>query len=205
VVEVFDHLIALGFDEVGIAPVSPVTRAMLPSSAEEAALLKGFGLLAERFVEVARKGRVMPLSNILDLLGRLHLGQTKTVSCGAGLGYVAVDAKGKFFPCHRLVGEADFCVGDLGGGISNGRTDSCLRTLNNGREQSCSKCWARTLCAGGCHYENHLRENLLDLPRGTSCRFIRSWLDLGIKTYATLRTDDAIGAIGRRLERRAQC
>jgi uncharacterized protein len=77
--------------------------------------------------------------------------------------------------------------------------------LNKGRTQSCSRCWARTLCAGGCHYENHLRENLLDLPRGTSCKFIRGWLELGMKIYAELRTDGAIGAMSRRLEVRAQC
>jgi len=50
-----------------------------------------------------------------------------------------------------------------------------------------------------------LRENQLGLPRGTSCRFIRSWLDLGMKTYASLRTDGAVEAMGRRLQQRAQC
>ena len=205
VVEVFDHLIGLGFHEVGIAPVSPVSKALLPTARQDAALLKGFGLLAGRFVAHARKGLVMPFSNILDLLGRIHLGQTKPVSCGAGFGYMAVDAKGGFFPCHRLTGEADFCAGSLETGINTGRINSCLGTLNKGREESCSRCWARTLCAGGCHYENHLRENHLGLPRGTSCKFIRSWLDLGMKTYAELRTDGAIEAMGRRLQQRAQC
>jgi len=205
VVEVFDHLIGLGFHEVGIAPVSPVSKALLPTAGQGAALLKGFGLLAGRFVAHAREGLVMPFSNILDLLGRIHLGQTKPVSCGAGFGYMAVDAKGGFFPCHRLTGEADFCAGSLETGINTGRINSCLGSLNKGREESCSRCWARTLCAGGCHYENHLRENHLGLPRGTSCKFIRSWLDLGMKTYAELRTDGAIEAMGRRLQQRAQC
>jgi uncharacterized protein len=205
VVEVFDHLIGLGFHEVGIAPVSPVSKTLLPSAAQEATLLEGFGLLARRFVADARKGRVTPFSNILDLLGRLHLGQTRAVSCGAGFGYMAMDAKGRFFPCHRLAGETDFCVGSLQTEIDTDRIHSCLGSLNKGRKQSCSRCWARTICAGGCHYENHLRENLLDLPRGTSCKFIRGWLELGMKTYAELRTDGAIEAMGRRLEVRAQC
>lgn len=205
VVEVFDHLVGLGFHEVGISPVSPVSKALLPSAEEEAALLHGFGVLARRFVADARKGLVVPFSNILDLLGRLHLGQIKPVSCGAGFGYMAMDATGRFFPCHRLTGETGFCVGSLKTGIETGRINACLGTLNDGREQSCSKCWARTLCAGGCHYENHLRENLLDLPRGTSCKFIRAWLDLGMRTYAEMRTDGAIEAMGQRLEGRAQC
>jgi len=205
VVEVFDHLAGLGFHEVGIAPVSPVSPALLPSFAEEAALLEGFGLLAKRFVDQARQGRIVPFANILDLLGRLHLGQTKTISCGAGFGYLAVDAKGQLFPCHRLAGEKEFCVGNLSDGADSRRINSCLGTLNNERKEDCSRCWARTLCAGGCHYENNLRENQLGLPRGTSCRFIRGWLDLGMKTYAQLRTDGAIETMGRRLARRAQC
>jgi uncharacterized protein len=205
VAEVFDHLTGLGFHEVGIAPVSPVSKELLPTAGQDAALLEGFGLMARRFVDHARKGLVMPFSNILDLLGRLHLGQTKQVSCGAGFGYMAVDAKGRFFPCHRLAGEEEFCSGSLDTGINTGRIKSCLGSLNRGREQSCSKCWARTLCAGGCHYENNLRENNLGLPRGTSCKFIRGWLDLGMKTYAELRTDGAIESMGRRLTQRAQC
>ncbi len=205
VVEVFDHLTGLGFHEVGVAPVSPVSKALLPTAGQEAALLKGFGQLAKRFVDHARNGRVMPFSNILDLLGRIHLGQTKPISCGAGFGYMAVDAKGNFFPCHRLAGEADFCAGSLSTGINTDRINTCLGSLNNGRTESCSKCWARTLCAGGCHYENHLRENQLGLPRGTACKFIRGWLDLGMTTYAELRTDGAIEAMGRRLTQRAQC
>lgn len=205
VVEVFDHLTGLGFHEVGIAPVSPVNKALLPSSEQEAVLLKGFGQLAKRFVNDARKGLVLPFSNILDLLGRLHLGQTKPVSCGAGYGYMAVDAKGRFYPCHRLAGEADFCAGSLSSGVDNDKINACLGSLNNGRTESCSNCWARTLCAGGCHYENNLRENQLGLPRGTSCQFIRGWLELGMQTYAGLRTDGAIEAMGHRLKQRAQC
>ena len=205
VVEVFEHLVGLGFHEVGISPVSPVSKSLLPSADQEAALLDGFGVLARRFVAAARQGVVVPFANILDLLGRLHLGQVKPVSCGAGFGYMAVDAMGRFFPCHRLAGETGFCVGSLQNGIDTDSVSSCLDALNDGREQSCSRCWARTLCAGGCHYENHLRENLLDLPRGTSCRFIRAWLDLGMRTYAEMRADGAIEAMGQRLKGRAQC
>jgi uncharacterized protein len=205
VVEVFDHLIGLGLHEVGIAPVSPVTRELLPTASEEAALLEGFSVLAARFVATAKQGLILPFANILDLLGRLHLGQTRPISCGAGFGYMAVDAKGRLFPCHRLSGEAAFCLGDIKGGADASTVSACMASLNGDRRESCSSCWARTLCVGGCHYENHLRENLLGLPRGTSCDFIRNWLGLGMKTYAALRTDGAIERMGGRLAQRAQC
>jgi len=203
--EVFDHLIELGFHEVGIAPVSPVSKSLLPTAEQEALLLAGFGELAQRFVAGVRKGFIVPFTNILDLLGRLHLGQARSVSCGAGLGYMAVDAKGRFFPCHRLTGAEDFCAGSLANGIDADRINSSLAALNEGRDRHCAGCWARTLCAGGCHYENHLREHQLGLPRGSSCRLIRSWLELGLKTYAGLHTDAAMDALGSRLSQRGQC
>ncbi len=203
--EVFDHLIELGFHEVGIAPVSPVSKSLLPTAEQEAVLLAGFGELAQRFVAGVRKGFVVPFSNILDLLGRLHLGQARFVSCGAGLGYMAVDAKGRFFPCHRLTGAMNFCAGSLSNGIDADRINISLAGLNEGRDRHCSGCWARTLCAGGCHYENDLRENQLGLPRGSSCRLIRSWLELGLRAYVGLRTDAAIETLGSRLSQRAQC
>jgi len=203
--EVFDHLIDLGFHEVGIAPVSPVSKTLLPTAEQESALLAGFSELAQRFAAAVKKGFVLPFANILDLLGRVHLGQAKPVSCGAGLGYMAMDAKGRFFPCHRLTGEMDFCAGSLAKGIDASRINISLANLNKGRDQHCSGCWARALCAGGCHYENHLRENQLGLPRGSSCRLIRSWLELGLRTYAGLCMDDAIEALGSRLSQRAQC
>jgi uncharacterized protein len=200
--EVLRHLLDLGFVEVGIAPGSPITAELLPSVEEEEALLAGFATLAARFLDEARVGRVLPFSNLLDLLARLHRGEAKDVACGAGLGYLALDADGRFFLCHRLAGEEEFCLGDLDGGVDPARTRACLSALAAPREEACGRCWARSLCAGGCHYENHLRENRLGRTAGGSCEFIRRWLELGIQVYASLRRQPD-GKVLAFLERRA--
>ncbi len=200
--EVFLHLHGLGFVEVGIAPASPISADLLPTREQEEALLAAFAALAARFVDEARAGRVLPFSNVLDLLGRLHRGDARDVPCGAGLGYAAVDAAGRLFLCHRLSGEAAFCLGDLDTGLDASRARACLDALASPREEACAQCWARSLCAGGCHYENHVREDRLGLPAGSSCDFIRRWLELGIQAYATLRRQSA-DAVLAFLERRA--
>jgi uncharacterized protein len=201
--EVFDHVQGLGFLEVGIAPTSPVSASLLPTPEEDEALFAGFAQLAQRFTREAGEGRVLPFSNLLDLLGRLHLGHVKAAPCGAGLGYVAMDAEGRFFLCHRLAGAERFCVGDLDTGIDHAKIRTVLAEQAAPRRDSCSTCWARSLCAGGCHYENHLRERELGLPPGGSCAFIRRWIELGIRVYAGLGRDPdhpVLAFLGRRAD-----
>ena len=199
--EVFDHLLDLGFLEVGIAPASPISTQLLPTAAQDEALLAGFAQLARRFAQQAAEGRVLPFSNLLDLLARLHLGQVKSAPCGAGLGYLAVDAEGYLFLCHRLAGVERFRVGDLDSGIDYARIRTCLAAQAAPRRHTCRACWARSLCAGGCHHDNHLREVELGLAPGGSCEFIRRWFELGIHAYASFsRAPDhpVLAFLGRR-------
>ncbi len=201
--EVFFHLLELGFHEVGIAPVSPVRRELLPNAEQEEALLQGFSALSRIFLKAAQANRLLPFTNLIDLLARLHLGQTKSVSCGAGYGYLAVDTEGGFYVCHRLVGDESFRVGTLDEGADPAEIRRALDSLTCGKQEMCSSCWARTLCSGGCHYENHLRENQLGLAPGGSCDFIRRWFQLGIEVYAELRrsgADEFLQRLGKRVK-----
>ena len=184
--EVFDHVLGLGFAEVGIAPASPTSARLLPTADQDAALIAGFSELAQRFAGEAARGRVLAFSNLLDLLARLHAGEVKQAPCGAGLGYLAIDAQGRFFLCHRLAGVSRFEVGSLDSGIDYARVRACLAAQGEPRRDACARCWARSLCAGGCHYENHVREHGLGLAHGGSCAFIRRWLEIGIRVYGDL-------------------
>jgi uncharacterized protein len=202
--EVFDHLMGLGFHEVGISPASPISKNLLPDQMQEEILLQSFASMARRFSRTAREGRILPFSNLLELLGRLHMGQTKAVACGAGYGYLAVDAGGEFYLCHRLAGEKDFKVGNLEDGPDPEKIRSCLEHVTTGKDKMCERCWARTLCGGGCHYENHLRESTLGIPPGSSCNFILRWFQIGIELYADLRNAGADNLLAQ-LERRTDC
>jgi uncharacterized protein len=202
--EVFDHLVAKGFREVGIAPASPITPELLPTPEQEEALFRSFETLSLRFETAAASGRVLPFANLLDLLGRLHAGRVKGAPCGAGYGYLAMDAEGQFFLCHRLAGEPSFQVGDLEHGPDAQKLRDCLKQAVEPRQSLCDACWARRICAGGCHYENHLRENLLGQPPGGSCDFVRRWLELGMRLYARIRTHPDHPVIAR-IARRQDC
>ena len=202
--EVFEHVLGLGFLEVGIAPASPVSAELLPTPEQDEALFAGFALLAERFAREAAQGRVLPFSNLLDLLARLHLGQVKGAPCGAGLGYLAMDAEGRFFLCHRFAGIEQFRVGDLDSGVDHakirrvprraGGAARATRAARAGRAASApAAATTRTTCA----------RSELGLPPGGSCDFIRRWLELGIRVYAGLARDPdnpVLAFLGRRAD-----
>ena len=196
IAEVFEHVLGLGFREVGIAPVSPVSAAMISTAEQDAALIAGFDELAQRFRRNALHGRVLPFSNLVDLLARIHAGHAKTAPCGAGLGYLALDAEGRLYLCHRLAGSDAFLAGSLDDGIDHARIAACLAAQAAPRREDCARCWARALCAGGCHHDNHVREAKLGQAPGGSCAFVRRWLELGIGLYADLRAtpNDAVMA-----------
>ncbi|MHB8764346.1 MAG: radical SAM protein [Deferrisomatales bacterium] len=202
--EVFDHLLGLGFGEVGIAPASPVRPDLLPSPEQEDVLCRGFEALVRRFEAALAEGRFLPFSNLLDLLARIHAGRVQGVPCGAGLGYLAVDAGGRLSLCHRLTGDESFAAGDLTRGPDPRGIRASLEALAAPRRDACSACWARALCAGGCHYENHLRERTLGQAPGGTCGFVRRWIETGIRAYARV-TADADGRLLHLLGRRAAC
>ncbi len=202
--EVFDHLAGLGVHEVGIAPASPTRPDLLPTPRQEDQLLEGFSEMARRFRTAARAGQVLPFSNLLDLLARIHVGAARVAPCGAGLGYLAADTEGRLFLCHRLVGDDGFRAGSLDQGVQPGRVRACLDALAAPRQEACTACWARSLCRGGCHYDNHQRENVLGLSPGGNCRFIRRWIQLGLEVYGDLQREETRWLLSR-LGTRAAC
>ena len=88
---IFEHLMGLGFYEVGFAPVtsSPDQDYALGEEGFDE-LLDQFRDLADDYVEAATEGRYLGFSNLSDLLGEIHEGVSKAYPCGAGLGLVGV-------------------------------------------------------------------------------------------------------------------
>jgi uncharacterized protein len=61
--------------------------------------------------------------------------------------------------------------------------------LNRGNIQSkfeCHTCWARPLCAGGCHHEAYVRYGDTGHPNLHYCDWIRGWTDTCLQIYGTI-------------------
>jgi uncharacterized protein len=186
VVTILDHLLALGFTEVGFAPVDTTERTIALEDFEMERVMEGFERLTERFLQEALQGRVYGFTNIVNLLKLLHRGDSKALPCGAGLKLASASPDGVFSLCHRFSGNEDFRIGDVRSGMDDGRRRALLEASRVDEKAACRTCWARHLCGGGCYYLGHLHNGDVQRPHEPTCAFLRRWYEYGIRIYATL-------------------
>jgi uncharacterized protein len=172
-------LVEVGFTEVGFAP--------LRTGPSQAGALRDVdwpvyldALIAASRPEVARlhAGEPSRLSNLAIALKQLHRGASSPYPCGAGGGYFSVSAEGRWYACHRAIGDPAFELG-TSTGLDVERRRAFLTARHVDAQVDCRSCWARYLCSGGCHQEASARTP-------PSCDFIRGWLEFCLSTYCEL-------------------
>jgi uncharacterized protein len=185
----FDHLRGLGFDEVGFAPASAAEGSPAALTEEELrAVMQGFRDLADGYVDDVRKRRVPAFSNMSQILALIHRGDRMPYPCGAGIGMLALDPSGTFYPCHRLCGIGD-SFGDPEAGIPEAARARFLEGARRRRESACDDCWAKNFCSGGCYHDAYLRQGDLFAPSVHYCRWIKELFHLGLQTYVRIQNE----------------
>lgn len=185
-----DHLLGLGFAEVGLSPVTSPHNLLHLDENELDGLLSAFGRLAENFYEAAREDRFLGFSNLIDLLVSLHQGEYKTHPCGAGLSLFSLNTQGKLYVCQRLVDQDQFCMGDLQRGFSQASLQSFRSKTSITHKQECQSCWVKGICAGGCYHEALERQGNFEKPNRHYCKWIRNWAELGLGVYGKLQSQN---------------
>ena len=177
---VLDHLICMGFDEVGFAPVivSPVPSLAF-SSKEFEQFLEHMIVCGKKTLNEIIAGRPFPFSNFHTALSQIHRGTHHPYPCGAGAAYLSVNAEGKFYACHRLIDDPKYAMGDIGLGSDITRRSVHLANNHVDTIEPCRNCWARYLCGGGCYHEVSRRGRV-------GCDYIRGWLDFCLQAYTEL-------------------
>lgn len=69
--------------------------------------------------------------------------------CGAGWWIAAFSSDGYIYPCHRMVGNSLFRIGDIHKGIDYGALKQLYVKLFDNSE-NCTKCWANPFCKRRC-------------------------------------------------------
>jgi uncharacterized protein len=170
----------MGFDAIMFSPMLSA-----PSGKDEMhaadldRLLDQLIRCGDSFREGLRQGRILPFSNVITTLQRIHFYQREQYPCGAGGGYMGVSADGGLYACHRFVNDEDGLMGDVFSGVDRDKQSSWLDSRQLQKQSPCGTCWARYLCSGSCHYEA--------IKRGRpACDYIRGWLNYCLVLYTEL-------------------
>jgi uncharacterized protein len=188
VVKIFRHLKQdLGFHEVGFAPVTTSPNQLYAINGRGMdRVLEEFHLLADEYLEYALRGEMHGFTNVSDTLSELHQGVNKSHPCGAGLGLMGVGPSGDIAPCHRFVDSDTHALGHISKGIDREKLADFLRRGHIDSKYDCHTCWARPLCAGGCHHEAFVRYGDTGHPNLHYCDWIRDWTDTCLKIYGAI-------------------
>ena len=174
---ILEHLLGLGFDEVGFAAV------LVSPSPAHAFAAADFPMFLARMLAcgeyaLARlvAGEAARFANFETALREIHRGSHRPYPCGAGAAYLSANADGELFACHRLVDDARFAMGDIREGSDVAARAAHLARSHVDRMEPCRDCWARYLCGGGCYHEVSRRGR-------PGCDYIRGWLEFCLSAY----------------------
>ena len=185
---IYNHLKGeLGFHEVAFAPVT-TSPDRLYSIGEPGMddVLAQFSDLADEYLEHALRNEHHGFSNVSDTLAELHQGVNKALPCGAGLGMVGVGPSGDIAPCHRFVDSDEHAIGHISEGIDKDKRADFLNRGNIDTKYDCHTCWARPLCAGGCHHEAFVRYGDTGHANLHYCDWIRTWTNKCLEIYGAI-------------------
>jgi len=188
VIRIYRHLKDdIGFHEVGFAPVTASDNQdySLGDTGMET-VLDGFHALSEEWLDYALRGQMHGFTNVSETIGELISGTNKSHPCGAGLGLLGVSPSGDLSPCHRFTDADTHTLGNLETGLDQGKREDFLSRGHVGAKYECQTCWARPLCAGGCHHEAFVRYGDTGHANLHYCDWIRDWTDTCLKIYGTI-------------------
>ncbi|PZU58538.1 MAG: quinohemoprotein amine dehydrogenase maturation protein [Sphingobium sp.] len=177
----------LGFHEVGFAPVTTAgDRDYAISAADMEGVLAQFHALADEWLEHALEGRSHGFSNVSETISELIQGVHKSHPCGAGIGLLGVSPSGDLSPCHRFTDADTHTLGHISSGIDREKQSDFLERGHVAAKYDCQSCWARPLCAGGCHHEAFVRYGDTGHANLHYCDWIREWTDRCLRIYGEL-------------------
>lgn len=171
----------LGFCEAGVAPLRTAADGSNVGESDWPAYLSELIAVSRQELARARCDHPIRLTNLAVALKQIHAGASSPYPCGAGGGYFSVASDGRWYACHRAIGEESFLLGDSNG-LSHTRRREFLSERHVHAQAPCNTCWARYLCSGSCHQEARARTT-------AGCDFIRDWLEFCLVAYCELLAD----------------
>lgn len=185
------HMVDLGFDQVSVEPV--VSDPNLPFSIREEDIPHVFAeydRLARTLLKRKKEGHPFNFFHFMLDLDQGPCAIKRLRGCGCGNEYCAVDPDGKVFPCHQFVGHPEWQMGDVLTGEYDLHQKARFAKSTVYQKKSCSECWAKFYCSGGCNANNQQYEGDILKAHTLSCELEKKRLECAIMIKAALAQDD---------------
>lgn len=175
------HLADLGFQQLSVEPVVASAEEEYALREEDLPVIYAeYERLAKEYVKRRAEGKGFNFFHfMIDLEGGPCV--VKRLSgCGAGHEYIAVTPDGDIYPCHQFVGDEAMRMGSVmddtfDEGIKKRFEDSNIYT-----KPSCSDCFAKFYCSGGCPANAYKYCGDINTPLEMSCKLQRKRVECAI-------------------------
>lgn len=180
------HLYNLGFNEISMEPAlseDKFSYAIDESNLKE--ILAEHEKLCKKLIELKKNGEPINFFNFNINLDNGPCISKRLKGCGFGNDYVAITPNGDIYPCHQLVGEEKFIMGNINSDTFNLELKNEFLKLSVYHKDECKKCWARFYCCGGCSARNYQHNGNIKTPFKVGCELQKKKTECAI-AYSVL-------------------
>lgn len=146
--------------------------------------------LLEKMIKSKEFNRAKKMSIQMTGLKKIHNTQRKSLICGVGSNFVAIDIKGNIFPCHRFVANKGYSLGSI---IHNNfDNNSFVEQIRIKNHTQCQQCWAKLLCMGHCPNENLVNSGDINYSLEKVCKSTKAMYKDLIRVYMNLSEEEKL-------------
>lgn len=169
------ELRAKGFRQISVEPVVlPLSHDLSLNDSHLAELDKQYEALAREYVSLRQNGETwFNFFHFMMDLNNAPCSAKRVKGCGAGDEYLAITPQGEIYPCHQFVGNEKYKMGSVHAGTFNTAMKHSFAENNILTKETCSKCWAKYFCAGGCAANAQNFNGNIKEPHDLSCKLMR--------------------------------
>lgn len=185
------HLADMGAELVSLEPVMDTSGGEYALRNEDMPLVcEEYERLTRALLARARKGKGINFFHFnIDLTGGPCLPR-RLQGCGAGHEYAAVAPNGDLYPCHQLVGQDEFRLGNI---VENNLEIELpvekFRQAHLYNKDACRNCWAKFFCSGGCHANAYKANGNFLRPYEAGCRLLRKRVECALYLQVMMASD----------------
>lgn len=185
------HLADLGFEQISVEPVVAAETEDYALREEDIPVIcEQYDKLAKEMIKRSKEGKCFNFFHfMIDLQGGPCVAK-RISGCGSGTEYLAVTPWGDFYPCHQLVGEEKFLLGNVDTGIVNTDIVETFKGCNVYAKDKCKNCFSKFYCSGGCAANSYNFHGSINDVYEIGCELQRKRVECAIMIKAALAEEE---------------